>query len=127
MTIRPKKTAVLIAEDDKFLRFIAQKQLQRLGYEVDLVEDGSQAVEAVSTAQYSLVFMDLHMPILDGLEAVRKIRLFESQNSLEATPIVAMTADPNREQCIAAGMQDYMRKPVLIEDLEGMLRAHATK
>ena len=96
--------------------------LKRLGYHADLASNGLEAVEAVRRVPYDLVFMDLHMPELDGLGAVRQI--------IEANPIgprprvVALTAnafEEDREACLAAGMDDFLSKPMQQDKLEAAL------
>jgi len=104
---------VLLAEDNPVNRLLAKALLQRGGYEVETVDNGQQAVEAVVHGHYDVVLMDVHMPEMDGIEATRRIRELDSQR--RETPIVAMTAnalEEDRQRCIAAGMNDYMAKPI---------------
>ena len=82
------------------------------GLEVDEAENGIQAVTLIKTKKYDLVLMDLQMPTLDGIEATRCIRKLSSTQDI---PIIAMTAnafDEDRERCLAAGMNDFLTKPI---------------
>jgi two-component system, sensor histidine kinase and response regulator len=125
---------ILVAEDNLVNQQVAQLQLQRFGYKPDIVGSGRLAVEAVAAQTYDVVLMDCQMPDVDGFEAARRIRAWEAQqraNGGTAAPlhIVAMTANAmvgDRESCFAAGMNDYMTKPVRAADLAAVLaRAHA--
>ncbi len=110
---------ILVAEDNKINQEVARHQLNKLGYSVDVVENGRQAVEAIKTESYRLVLMDVHMPEMDGYEATRVIR--NSAEQLKDIPIIAMTADAmkgDHEKCLAAGMNGYIAKPVQPENLQ---------
>ncbi|HEX6705706.1 MAG TPA: ATP-binding protein [Albitalea sp.] len=105
---------VLLAEDDTVNQMVVEEMLKKLGCIVDVVSDGEAAFDAATNGRYDLVFMDLHMPVMDGYEATRRIRHGENAHG-PRTPIVALTADAlagDRERCIASGMDDYMTKPV---------------
>jgi signal transduction histidine kinase/CheY-like chemotaxis protein len=105
---------VLLAEDDLVNQMVVEEMLKKLGCVVDVVGDGETACRVARETRYDLVFMDCHMPRMDGFEATRRIRAAEDADGTH-TPIVALTADAwagDRERCIAAGMDDYMTKPV---------------
>jgi signal transduction histidine kinase/ActR/RegA family two-component response regulator len=105
---------VLLAEDDAVNQMVVEEMLKKLGCTVDVVADGDAARVAAARNRYDLIFMDCHMPVMDGYDATRRIRE-EEQARGRHTPIVALTADAlagDRERCLAAGMDDYMTKPV---------------
>nr|WP_221383317.1 response regulator [Actinoplanes polyasparticus] len=113
---------VLLAEDNQVNQKVAQFMLAKLGHRVDTVTNGLEAVQALRTADYDVVLMDVQMPVLDGLEATRLIR---SEFPVDRQPhIIAMTASvliEDRTACRAAGMNDYLPKPVRLPDLTSAL------
>lgn len=117
---------ILVAEDDEINRHIAAKIFSKLGYKPDIVQNGKEALEIVGDKHYDIVFMDIVMPEMDGFEATRMIRL-----CLDTQPvIIAMTAsalDGDQEKCVQAGMNDYISKPVLLDQLVKMLEKWAIK
>ena len=117
---------ILLAEDNLVNQKVAVRVLERLGYRADVVADGNEAVQAVHQRPYDLVFMDVQMPIMDGLEATRRIRAGAPAGGQPR--IVAMTANAfaeDRAACLAAGMDDYLSKPVRREALATTLAAAA--
>ena len=115
---------VLAAEDSAVNRQILAEALSRLDVRVTLVEDGQQAVNAVSTGHFDLVLMDCSMPVMDGFDATRAIRAREADMSLPALPIVALTAHVTGSQATAwrgAGMSDYISKPFTLKSLASCL------
>ena len=114
---------VLVAEDNPVNRKLALQQLKKLGYAAHAVADGREAIDAVVRDDYDLVLMDCQMPEVDGFEATREIRRAESARGRHV-PIVAMTANAlegDREQCLAAGMDDYLAKPVQLAALRAVV------
>ena len=106
---------ILLAEDDAINQKVALYMLKTLGCTVDVVEDGWQAVDALSKIKYDLVFMDCMMPNMDGFEATATVRDPDSNVLNHNVPIIAMTANAmkeDRDRCIDAGMDDYVSKPV---------------
>ncbi|MFH0989007.1 MAG: response regulator [bacterium] len=113
---------ILLAEDHIVNQTVALHLLKKLGYTADVVSNGLKALEALEQRQYDVLFMDIQMPEMDGLEATRQIR---KQFSPDQQPrIIAMTAhalDEDRMECFAAGMDDYLLKPINIEQLQQSL------
>ncbi len=119
-----KPLAILLAEDNKVNQLVAKRMLDRLGYRADIAGNGAEAVRAFKQRAYDVILMDVQMPELNGLEATREIRA-TLPTALQPW-IIAMTANVmagDREMCLAAGMNDYVGKPVRCEDLERALRA----
>jgi len=109
---------VLLAEDNIVNQKVATRILQRLGYRADVAANGFEVIEALARQPYDVVLMDVHMPELDGMETTRRVR--QRVASLHQPYIIAMTADVvhgYRDVCIAAGMNDYVSKPVRLEEL----------
>jgi signal transduction histidine kinase/CheY-like chemotaxis protein/HPt (histidine-containing phosphotransfer) domain-containing protein len=116
---------ILLAEDNPTNRELALLMLGRLGYSADVAANGAEAVDAVGRSVYDLVLMDVQMPELDGIGATRQIR---SELGGSGPRIVAMTAHAlpgDREACLAAGMDDYLVKPIGIADLVAALERAA--
>jgi signal transduction histidine kinase/CheY-like chemotaxis protein/HPt (histidine-containing phosphotransfer) domain-containing protein len=106
---------ILLAEDYPTNQQVAIRHLTHAGHTVKLAEDGFEAVTLFKNNRCDLVFMDIMMPRLDGMEAARKIRELESKFNLPRTPIIAMTAFATagyRQQCLESGMDDYITKPL---------------
>ncbi len=114
--LRPLK--ILVAEDNVINQQVARGFLERLGHHVTIAANGLKAVEAIKDGSYDILFMDIQMPEMDGLEATKIIRALPSP--LCDVPIIAMTANAmkgDEENCIAQGMNDYLAKPILLEQL----------
>jgi len=116
---------ILLVEDNLVNQKVASRMLDKLGYGCDIASNGQEAVEAVRSGAYDLVFMDCQMPVMDGYEATGAIRRLEGGN--RRTPIVAMTAhagEENRERCLDAGMDDFVTKPARLADLKTILQKY---
>jgi len=123
VTLADRKWHVLVADDNAVNQFVSTRLLQKLGCGSDVVADGAEAVEAVSTRDYDLVLMDCQMPVMNGYEATAAIRRLPGPVS--RIPIVAVTAaalEGERERCLAAGMDDYLSKPTTLQQLATVLR-----
>ncbi len=115
---------ILLVEDNSVNQRVALLQLKKLGYEPDTVLNGEQAVAAVQSKPYDVVLMDCHMPVMDGYTATQRIREWEAQDNRPRVRILAMTADAGRgdaEHCFAAGMDDFITKPVHLPELNAAL------
>jgi len=116
---------ILLAEDTLFNQEVAREMIESVGCHVDIVDNGLKAVEAVSSMQYDLIFMDCQMPEVDGYEATKAIRQREKIESPDQhIPIVALTAHAmagDREKCLTAGMDDYLTKPFKQKELKNVL------
>ena len=113
---------VLLVEDNLINRQVAFRMLEKEGCVVDAVDNGELAVAAVAAQHYDAVFMDVQMPIMDGLQATQLIR--EQEGTLRHTPIVAMTAgamEGDRDRCLQSGMDDYLAKPINQEGVHLMV------
>ncbi len=114
---------ILIVEDNATNQLVLTKTLERLGYACAVADNGAIALEKIQSNHYDLVFMDVSMPVMDGLTATRKIR--ELGGIFAELPVLAMTAQSmlgDRERCLAAGMNDYLSKPINREALQQALQ-----
>ena len=119
-----KNLSILLAEDNQINQIVTQKMLSKLGYRSDVAANGFEVLQALERHHYDVVLMDVQMPEMDGLEAARVIR--QRWADEERPVIIAMTASAlkgDREECLAAGMDDYVSKPVKIEMLRTALEA----
>ena len=124
--------SVLLVDDNAINQKVATRLLQQLGYKADVARTGLEAIRALEKKPYDVIFMDVQMPEMDGLEATRQIRLRQKQTPppphfAQPVVIIAMTANAmhgDREKCVTAGMDDYLPKPVRPETLAQMLERH---
>jgi CheY-like chemotaxis protein len=119
---------VLVAEDNEVNRMVMEAILIGMGHDVSFAENGEQAVQLATSQDWDIVLMDLHMPVMDGLEATQAIRA-HGHTRRATVPVVALTADvfvETRERCAAAGVQDFLTKPVDTSELAACLAALVT-
>ena len=119
---------VLLAEDNAVNRMVAAGMLRRLGCEVDLAENGAEAVVKARLNPYDLILLDCLMPEMDGWTAALEIR--RSGGAGARTPIVATTANTtsaDRERCLNAGMNDYLMKPLRLSELSRVIEKYGRK
>jgi two-component system, sensor histidine kinase and response regulator len=119
MSMSRKDVRILVADDQAVNRKLTMRQLERLGFTVDVAANGIEAVDAISRTEYDLVFLDCQMPAMNGFEAAEEIR-----RRGKRAPIVALTASvlgEDRDRCLQAGMDDYLTKPVREADLMRVL------
>lgn len=122
MAAERKKRKILVVEDNPINRDVLSRQMQILGYSVDMANDGIQALERWRRGGYEMILTDCHMPELDGYGLSEQIRREESE--AVRIPIVAITADAlkgTEQRCLASGMDDYLTKPVQLKMLAPML------
>jgi signal transduction histidine kinase len=118
---------VLLAEDNPVNQTVATNQLRKLGCQIELACNGLEALAAWQRGAHDIIFMDCQMPEMDGRETTRRIRALERERSLAPIRIVAMTASAmqgDRESCLQAGMDDYISKPVKLEEIKKLLRCN---
>lgn len=109
------KARILIVEDNITNQLVAESLLEEFGIQPDMTANGEEAIKALETIPYDLVFMDCQMPVLDGYKATKLIRHSQSKVLNKDIPIIAMTANAmqgDREKCLASGMNDFISKPV---------------
>ncbi|RMH05206.1 MAG: response regulator [Planctomycetota bacterium] len=115
---------VLLAEDNPINQRLAIRLLEKRGHRVIVAGNGAEALERLAQQDFDLVLMDLQMPVLDGLEATRRLRRREAEKGLPRQRVVAMTANAmvgDRERCLQAGMDDYIAKPIDQAELDRVL------
>jgi CheY-like chemotaxis protein len=111
---------VLLAEDNIINQRLTTRILQQRGFEVDIAVNGIEAVDAAGRVEYRLVFMDCQMPEMDGYQATAAIRRLDARHGRK-TPIIAVTANADREQCLRAGMDDFLAKPLRVAELDRVI------
>ncbi|HSD57525.1 MAG TPA: PAS domain S-box protein, partial [Methanotrichaceae archaeon] len=115
---------ILLAEDNVSNQKVTLQMLKKLGYRADAVANGAEAIQALERQHYDLILMDIKMPGLGGIEATRMIRERWPDNGLKIVAITAYALYGDKEKCLAAGMDDYIGKPVQKEDLAKMLEKY---
>lgn len=124
----PSRLRVLLAEDNPLNQKVALHMLKRLGYSADVAANGREVLDRVASATYDVVLMDVMMPELDGIETTR--RLIASVPPERRPRIIALTANAltgDRERCLQAGMDDYLTKPLILEDLGATLGRYQSR
>jgi two-component system, sensor histidine kinase and response regulator len=119
----PRKIRILLAEDNEVNQLVAVGMLNSLGYASEVVPNGAEAVAAMERGGFDLVLMDVRMPVMDGLEATRRIRMLGEPAG--GVPIIAVTANAMRgdkEACLNAGMNDYLAKPIRLAVLDAAIK-----
>lgn len=119
--------SVLVVEDYFINQEIVQDMLELMDCQVELAENGSEALEKLANRKYDMILMDIQLPEKDGYQLTREIREKEKSQDTKRTAIVALTANAmsgDREKCLEAGMDDYIAKPIDIASLETVLKKY---
>jgi signal transduction histidine kinase/ligand-binding sensor domain-containing protein/CheY-like chemotaxis protein/HPt (histidine-containing phosphotransfer) domain-containing protein len=122
-----RRKRILVAEDVPTNQQIIVEMIRLLGHEVEIAKNGEVAVEKYLSSEYSLIFMDCQMPIMDGYHATSKIREIEIERNAHPTPIIALTAGSDKEdkeRCLQAGMDGYIAKPFSLSDIQMFIEHH---
>lgn len=112
------KPRILVVEDDPVLRDLTRRQLAALGFDCVAVGSGEEALDLFRQNGIQLVLMDIGLPGIDGSVATSKIRQMEQERQKERVPVIALTAHSDKERCMDAGMDDFIRKPALLSDVK---------
>ena len=127
---KSSQARILLVEDNEVNQTVALAMLTKAGYKADVAFNGAAAIELLQKKIYDLVLMDCQMPIMDGFEATRRLRVSEETAANRSVPVIAMTANAmngDRERCLSAGMDDYLPKPVKPAELKQMLVKYLQK
>ncbi len=127
---KKKQLRILVVDDNPTNQAVAKMILKKIGFSCQTANNGAQALQAIQEASWDLVLMDCQMPVMDGYEATRKLRLGHAGKENKSIPVIAMTAQAmkgDREQCIEAGMNDYLSKPVKPDQLNRIIVKWVTK
>jgi len=119
--------SVLLVEDNIVNQKLAARMLEKAGCNVDVANNGKEAVKRWLDENYQMIFMDCMMPVMDGYEATREIRRQEEESGLSRTPIIALTANAmegERERCQGAGMDEFITKPVKAKQLKSVVELY---
>jgi len=125
--IPAKSLRILLAEDNVTSQKVALKMLKSMGFNADVVANGIEALQALERQHYDMVLMDLRMPIMNGLEATRIIRQRWPDNGPRVVALTAYALQGDRDRCIEAGMDDYISKPIKLEELAEALSKYQKK
>lgn len=123
-SLQGRQRRVLVVEDDEPSAILAREALSMMGCEVSIAAAGDEAIDRVSSAPFDLVFMDYHLPRVNGLEATKRIREREARSATPRIPIVGLTASAmpaERAACLRSGMDDVLLKPFRLEELQSMV------
>ncbi len=118
-----KKAKILVVEDQQPNILVITMLLEELGYLYDVAKSSDEALRKVGEG-YSLILMDVRMAGRDGIETTRIIRSMEMRGEIENVPIIALTADGDKERCLETGMDDYILKPITLNILKQKLKAN---
>jgi len=118
------RVRILVAEDNAVNQKLAVTLLRNMGFRADVVANGRDAVEAHSRSSYDLILMDCQMPEMDGYEATARLRQLATGDKVRIVAMTANVMEGDREKCLAAGMDDYLTKPVRTSELKRILKLY---
>ena len=118
-----RQLRILIVDDNSFNLHAISFMLKRLHYEVAVAISGQEALKIIEESELDLIFMDVQMPVLDGIETTKRINLLFEENKWEKIPIIALTAngEQQREECLKAGMSDFVQKPIKEDEIKSKI------
>jgi CheY-like chemotaxis protein len=119
--LKEKALRILLVEDNLLNQKVALLMLKKLGYRADVASNGLEALNAIEERHYDVILMDIQMPEMDGIEATKRIRKRWTSRDIKIIAVTAHALEYTREECIAAGMDNYITKPVTTEDLKAAL------
>ena len=120
LTVDLKEANILLVEDNLINQKIVILSIQKMVKKIDVANNGQEALDKFATSKYDIILMDIQMPVMDGIQATKKIRETEVEKQIIPTPIIAITANAlagDREHCLASGMDEYISKPFQVEVL----------
>jgi CheY-like chemotaxis protein len=122
---KPRHMRILVAEDNPINQMMMLKMLNKLGHYADIASNGLEVLKALEIQPYDLILMDMQMPEMDGFQATREIRKrWVSENRPKIIAVTAYALEGDRERCLAAGMDDYISKPVRLDKLRALLEPY---
>ena len=117
-----KPLSILVAEDNPSNQRVLVEMLKRMGYRPDAVADGKEVIQALKIRPYDLILMDIRMPKMDGMTASKEIHKLWPDNRPKIVAVTAFAMEGDREKCLEAGMDDYISKPVQMQELVEVLK-----
>lgn len=112
---------ILVVDDNADIRDLMAMQLRSLGLAADFAKSGQEALDMVKQKKYGAIFMDIAMPGMDGFQATAAIKQYQRTNNLPVTPIVAITGQSDRKECLDNGLDEYVQKPAMLEGIKSVL------
>jgi CheY-like chemotaxis protein len=115
---------ILLVDDNPDIRILVKAQVELLGWACDVAKNGQDAVDSIRRNYYEVILMDVAMPVMNGLDATTAIRHYQDSLKQKPSLIIAMTGQSDLTECLSSGMDDFMQKPVLLEDLRTKLKSY---
>ena len=124
MKMPKTKEKILVVEDQQPNILVITMMLDEIGHPYDVAKSSAEALKKVVSDKYALILMDVRMSGRDGIETTKIIRSMEMRGEVDFVPIVALTADGDKERCLESGMDDYILKPITLKTLKAKLRSN---